>query len=205
MVRAVRLATGILCSAVCALCQTPAGPTIGIFLDFESAPGERSVETMKKEVDSLLRPSGVSINWRLAGASHGDESFASLVVLKFSGKCGIEAGPPGAFPPGETHALASTRVDHGHVLPFSEVKCDEVKQALSYLPYDAGRIERQNALGLAMGRVVAHELYHVLARTTAHAGRGLARAAESLQDLVSRQGMPFRAEDSEAIRRAVSQ
>jgi len=42
-------------------------------------------------------------------------------------------------------------------------------------------------------------------RTGAHAARGLAKAAESLEDLVSIQGMPFRAEDNERIQRALRQ
>jgi len=54
-----------------------------------------------------------------------------------------------------------------------------------------------------MGRVVAHEIYHILAGMTGHAARGLAKAAESLQDLISTEGMPFRAEDSEAIRKGL--
>jgi hypothetical protein len=52
-----------------------------------------------------------------------------------------------------------------------------------------------------MGRVVAHELYHVLARTTSHAERGLAKASQSLKDLVSKQSLTFQAQDAEAIRR----
>jgi hypothetical protein len=159
---------------------------------------------MKKEVAALLKPSGVSLDWRLAGKNHGDESFAGLVVLKFKGKCKVESWNPAAVP-GQTATLGTTAVSDGHILPFSEVKCDALKDALSYLRPDANQGERQNAFGLAMGRVVAHEIYHVLVRTGAHAARGLAKAAESLEDLVSIQGMPFRAEDNERIQRALRQ
>ena len=196
-------------SAVLALAQDAPPPresipTVGVFLDFDSAPGKTSVEVMKREVDALLKPSGVSVNWRLAGDNQGHESFAGLVVLKFKGKCRVESWQPSPEAiPGET-PLGSTLVKDGHVLPFSEVKCDAVKQALSYLRPEAGQGERQKALGLAMGRVVAHELYHVLARTTAHAAQGLARAAESLEDLISGKES-FRAEESQAIRKGVSQ
>ena len=89
----------------------------------------------------------------------------------------------------------------GRVLPFSEVRCDAVKQALSYLRPEADSVERQKALGLAMGRVVAHELYHVLANATAHAAIGMAKAVESLDDLVSTRPIFFSAETVEAIRR----
>jgi hypothetical protein len=204
MARVLVLAAGAAFSALLAQCQAPPfHPSVGVFLDFDSAPGKMSVEVMKKEVDALLKPSGISLDWRLAGENHGDESFAGLVVLKFKGKCKVE-GWNGEAVPGQTSTLGATQVSHGRVLPFSEVKCDALREALSYLRPDANQGERQSAFGLAMGRVVAHELYHILARTTSHAARGLAKAAESLQDLVSIQGMPFRAEDNEAIRKALS-
>jgi hypothetical protein len=203
MARVFVLAAGAAISALAAECQThPVNPSVGVFLDFDSAPAKMSVEVMKKEVDALLKPSGISLDWRLTDDNHGDESFAGLVVLKFKGKCKVEAWNSEVVP-GQTKALGTTKVLHGDVLPFSEVKCDAVKEALSYLRPDANQGERQNAFGLAMGRVVAHEIYHILARTTTHAARGLSKAAESLHDLVSIQGMPFRAEDSALIRKGL--
>jgi len=204
MTRVLVLAAGAALSALLAFCESPAKPSVGVFLDFDSVPGTNSVEIMKHEVDHLLKPSGVSVDWRLAADNHGSESFTGLVVMKFKGKCKVEEWQQDPIP-GSTSTLGATQVSEGHVLPFSEVKCDAVKEALSYLPAGANQRERQRAFGLAMGRVVAHELYHILARTTGHAARGLAKAAESLQDLVSLQGLPFRAEDNEAIRKALSQ
>jgi hypothetical protein len=204
MARVFWLAAGAACSALFAFCETPPKTSVGVFLDFDSIPGKKSVEIMKKEVDLLLKPSGVSVDWRLAGENQGNESFGGLVVLKFKGKCKVEAWQQDPAVRGQTTTLGATEVSDGHVSPFSEVKCDAVNQALSYLPSDANQTDRQRAFGLAMGRVVAHELYHILARTTGHAARGLAKAAESLQDLVSSQSMPFRAEDSEAIRKGLN-
>jgi hypothetical protein len=178
-------------------------PTVGVFLDFDSVPGKVPVEVMKKEVDTLLKNSGVALDWKMAGDPTGRQSFDGLVVLKFHGKCRVESWQDGDTASG-TRTLGETVVDDGHVLPFTEVKCDAVRQALRYLRPEANQGEKQKALGLAMGRVVAHELYHILARTTTHAARGLAKAAESLQDLVSGPEMPFRKEDAEAIREGVT-
>jgi hypothetical protein len=121
--------------------------------------------------------------------------------LKFQGKCRADAWT--AAGPGRTRTLGTTRVVDGRVQPFSEVRCDAVKQALSYLRPEADGVERQKALGLAMGRVVAHELYHVLANATAHAAMGMAKAVESLDDLVSARPIFFSAETVEAIRKAL--
>ncbi len=183
--------------------ETPAAMAVGVFIDFDSAPGAASVQIMKDEVQKLLGPSGISLDWRLAKQNRGTETFARLVVLNFRGKCRADLWSrpaEDAETGGETRTLASTRVAGGHVLPYGEVRCDEVRQALSYLDSGAGSAERQKALGLALGRVVAHELYHILARTTAHAAHGLAKPTESFEDLISPRETPFQERDSRAIR-----
>ena len=180
-------------------------PSVGVYMDFDSTPGDASVEVMKKEVDDLLKPSGVTLGWRLAKENQGKETFSGLVVLKFRGRCRVEgwtqlASEFGTL--GETEALGSTSVVNGRVLPFSEVECDRVRKALAYMNPGAGREERQRALGMALGRVVAHEIYHILARTTEHAAQGLAKASESLRDLVSAPVLGFRDADSQTIGRS---
>lgn len=196
-------------TAVAAFAQNPPAPketpAVGVFLDFDSAPGTVPVEIMKKEVAKILKPSGVELDWRATDQNHGDEAFAGLVVLKFKGKCKLEGWSPPSeeVAPGE-RTLGATKVVNGHVLPFTEVRCDEVKRALAYVRPEATERERQRAFGIALGRVVAHELYHILARTTGHAAHGLATASESLQDLVTVGNMGFRQEDSVAIRKGLT-
>lgn len=177
-------------------------PSVGVYLDFDSVPGDVPVEVMKEEVTQILKPSGVALDWRLVSENHGDEAFAGLVVVKFRGKCKIEAWTsqePDLSHLGETQTLGTTKVDNGHVLPFSEVQCDQVKQALAFLR-TTDQKDRQRAFGVALGRVVAHELYHILARTTAHAAKGLARATESLEELIAPRGLIFREQDVKVIR-----
>jgi hypothetical protein len=171
---------------------------IGIFMDFESTPGRESVGAMEHEVDDLLKSSGVSLAWRLTKDNRGDQPFAGLVILKFKGTCRSEGTYPASNPfgsIGSVETLGSTKVNHGHVLPYTEVECDQVRKALAYLAPGTGQHERQLALGVAMGRVVAHELYHILGSTTVHAGKGIAQATHSLQDLVSPRRMSFTAEN----------
>ncbi len=164
--------------------ESDSRPAISVFMDFDSRPAPESVEVMKREVEELLKPSGIKLNWHTARetASGPDAGF---VVLKFKGKCRVEnwAQPGSDFGTlGEVRTLGQTIVDHGRVLPFSEVECDQVRKGLAY----AAPAQSHSALGLAMGRVVAHELYHILAHTTAHARRGLAQpglASERSVDL----------------------
>jgi hypothetical protein len=177
-------------------------PSVGVYLDFDSVPGVVPLEIMKREVDKILKPSGVALDWRLTRENHGDEAFAGLVVLRFRGKCKIETwtSAESDLPRlgDDTQTLGTTKVANGHVLPFSEVRCDQVKKALAYLHSD--QKDRQRAFGLALGRVVAHELYHILARTTSHAAMGLAKATEPLEELIAPRGLFFRDQETRAIR-----
>ena len=176
-------------------------PSVGVFLDFDFRPGNSSVEIMKKEVDDLLKPSGIHLDWRLTGDNSGKETFSGVVVVKFKGRCRAESWNQSASDfgsVGETVRLGATEVKDGRVLPFTEVECDQVRKALDYV-HPGG--DRQKALGLAMGRVVAHELYHILAHTTGHATEGLAKATRSLRDLITPWGPGFREKDTEAMRK----
>jgi hypothetical protein len=205
--RALSFAACLLISALLASGETPpeklVSPSVAIFMDFDSQPGVASVQVMEKEVDALLKPSGVTLNWRLARDNDGTETFSGLVVMKFRGQCRVEGWtqPGNDFGTlGETLALGSTQVTDGVVLPFSAVECDQVRKALGYLHPGTTQFDRQKTLGLALARVVAHELYHILARTTSHASAGLAKASQSLQDLVGLREIGFQAADSQAIR-----
>jgi hypothetical protein len=178
-------------------------------MQFDSKPTPAALQTMIGEADKLLKGAGISLDWRLAKENRGNEAFSKLVMLRFKGACRADRFPSpetdfGTL--GETRALGFTKVARGgKVLPYTEVECDEIRQALAYLDPTVGEKERQKALGRAMGRVVAHELYHILAHTTKHAAQGLAKATQSLQDLVARPDLGFRAEDSRAIGQGVAQ
>jgi hypothetical protein len=179
---------------------------VAIFMQFDQPPGSAALAGMKREVEKLLGPAGILPDWRLLDENRGDVSYTNLVLLRFKGKCRAEGWRRQTASAlriaGESGAMGTSRVSAGRVLPFSEVECDVVREALGYLP--PGVKDAQFALGLALGRVVAHELYHVLANTTGHGRSGLAKPAESLRDLVSAKEQPFAEEDARAIRTGVS-
>src|SRR5215471_14061421 len=179
-----------------------APPTVAVFMHFDREPAGPSVDAMEREVDDLLRPSGIVVNWRLTNQAAG-ETYDGLVVLEFTGVCRADPSTAAASE-GESLALGSTRIRQGRVLPFSEIRCDEVRKALAFLPRRASGEQRQAALGRAMARVVAHELYHVLARTATHAGHGLAKARHPMEDLVSNRAIEFQALDAEAMRKGLA-
>jgi hypothetical protein len=46
-------------------------------------------------------------------------------------------------------------------------------------------VDRDRVLGRALGRVLAHELYHILSGTKRHSARGLAKASFAVDELIS--------------------
>jgi hypothetical protein len=156
----------------------PKHPAIGVFLDFDAIPSQRSIEEMKKEAGKILNTAGYELDWRNLKQNQGREGFHNVVVVKFHGKCRLEVPSLISQAVEGPVTMASTLVQDGRVLPFSEVQCDQVRRVLSYAPKD-----RQRALGLALGRVVAHELFHFVLNTTRHAATGLTAATHDWMDL----------------------
>jgi hypothetical protein len=73
----------------------------------------------------------------------------------------------------------------GKVLPIADLRCDALRKLIDRDLQAAPAAGRDQLLGRALGRVLAHELYHVLLRTRAHAREGLARPAQSSADLLA--------------------
>ncbi len=71
------------------------------------------------------------------------------------------------------------------ILPFSEVDCDGLRVFLQRGLLGLRAQDRALAYGRAVGRVLAHELYHIFADTKHHGSCGIAKEAFSSQDLLS--------------------
>jgi hypothetical protein len=100
---------------------------------------------METEAGDLLKSAGIALDWRLVRQNHGAEAFAGLVVRKFKGQCRVDTWSKAASDfgsIGEVEVLGITHVDRGHVLPYTEVQCDEVGKALAYLKAQARKSGR---------------------------------------------------------------
>jgi hypothetical protein len=161
---------------------TPASVTV--VFQFDGPHSERSFLKMKQELGSILKDSGIQLNWRHRDQVSSSESFPNLVVVKFRGACSIDPAVPRDVEPGP---LAFTHRSDGAILPFSEVECDRVRSSLQRVISAQGPGRADMVFGRAMARVLAHELYHVLAGTESHSSKGVAQRALSGEQLGSDQ------------------
>jgi len=160
----------------------PSTDPLTIVFRFDGPYSGKSLLEMKRELGTILKDSGIQIDWRDQGDVSTSDSFPNLVVVKFRGKCRMEPVP---YLYDERGPLAFTYSTDGAVLPFSEIECDKVRSSLRSAMWGSDYKRSDMLFGRALARVLAHELYHVLAKTQSHATQGIAEKALSGAQLVS--------------------
>jgi len=138
---------------------------------------------MKRETGLLMDAAGYRLSWKTLSDQDSVED-ASVVVVELRGSCNppptskLKTAPAPA-------SLASTAVVNGEVLPFSWVQCETLANLLSAPLAREPEFKRQLLYGRAMGRLIAHELFHILANTEKHDRAGIAKTSFSSTDLLA--------------------
>jgi hypothetical protein len=165
---------------------------IGLYMQFQQPPPAAVADALKAEVDSIMRPSGLRFTWRELLAARGSDFSVALAVITFKGRCDVIGLNPHAS---YTGPLGWTEISDGVILPFAEVDCqfvrDFIQRQLLRMPPES----RGATYGRALGRVLAHELYHIFANTTSHSSYGVGKSKFTVQDLVSPE-FQFEAQES---------
>jgi hypothetical protein len=176
------------------------GTSIAVFLDFESAASPVTITEMQQEISSIMKPSGLQFDWHMLRDRRTGDSFPDLVVLTFKGVCEDEEALMNELGPvGRGAPLAFTHISEGRILPFSEVQCDTIRKYIAPTLTSSKHQDRDGILGRALGRVVAHELYHIFAGTTHHASEGVEKSFHTPKELTARQ-FHFTPHESEVLR-----
>jgi hypothetical protein len=81
--------------------------------------------------------------------------------------------------------MAFTYSTDGRVQPFSEVACDKVTSAVRSAMAGGDFAKSDLLLGRALGRVMAHEVMHILSKSGTHGHTGVAKAALSGSQLIA--------------------
>jgi hypothetical protein len=72
-----------------------------------------------------------------------------------------------------------------HIVTVFIVRLVTMIELARHVPaWEWPRVIREQAMGRAIGRVIAHEIGHVLLRTTGHAPHGLMRAVQPADELI---------------------
>lgn len=163
--------------------------SIALYTEFQQPPPTAVLEGIQNELHSIMTPFGLHFDWRNLADAHGDEPVPALAVVHFKGRCDPRFLIGHSFMPG---ALGWTHVSNGSILPFSDVDCDGVRGFLHAGLIAMRPSAREMTYGRALGRVLAHELYHIFANTQHHSSQGVAKPSYTVEDLLSRE---FRFDD----------
>jgi hypothetical protein len=145
-----------------------------IVLDFEGPHSEDSVAEMKRETASILKPAGFVFDWHIRNEV-GHSSYPNLILVKLRGECWMD---PSVRSHPANGPLASSHTTRTVVMRFADIQCDAVSSLVG--PADS------LLFGRALGRVLAHELWHILGNTFEHGENGISQRALSAEQLVSR-------------------
>jgi len=154
-----------------------------VYLRASEAQPAQSAAEMKREVNESMESAGYSVSWRTVGQSQNEVSGAAVVVVELRGSCRASFEPTQGV--AAATSLGSTAVVNGELLPFSWVECGALSRYLSRELARESKNRREFVYGRAVGRVIAHELFHVLANTKKHEDWGIGKAAFSARDLLN--------------------
>jgi hypothetical protein len=155
---------------------------VTVVLDFDQPYSQLSLGEMEREAGAALKNTGLTFAWKTQDSLTPDAEFKSLLVFKMKGRCTADPSP---MLIDERGPLGMAYVSDGQVLSFGEIECDRVNRSVQRI-LPRGQSERTERLyGRALGRVVAHEMYHMLSGKTKHSKSGLTQAALTADELTA--------------------
>jgi hypothetical protein len=157
------------------------GEALTVLVDGDPA-SPAVLEAMENEADAALAPSGITLAWRLGHELDGRAVNGQLALIHLRGQCRPVGSIPHVSPSAST--LGRTHIVNGQVLPIADILCEAIHRLIDRDLRAASSREQEKLFGRAIGRVTAHELYHILLRTTGHSDRGLARFEQSAWELL---------------------
>lgn len=172
-----------------------AATPVTILLDYDEPSSPAAHRALEKELASILSDSDIHIDLRLRKEVPEHSEFGGLVLFRMRGTCSMRALPIGALSD-ERGPLALTHASNGELLPFGEVECDRVRQCVQRSIGRGNPGAHEAQYGAALARVMAHEVYHMMAHSSVHTKEGVTKAALSSEELSGeRLTLPRQAKD----------
>jgi hypothetical protein len=132
-----------------------------------------------------LSGAGVQLDLRDQNDVPAGAEFGQLLVFHMKGHCSMESLPVGALSD-ERGPLAMAYSTEGKILSFAEVECDSVRVSLERVLGKQNTRAFQPAFDSALGIIMAHEVYHMLAATSEHTHTGFTKAGLTAGELLSK-------------------
>jgi hypothetical protein len=170
-----RFVPGLL-AAVCFASSPERIPQLAPVAQIQQPVPATVLGSLQAEVGGVLGPACLRSLW------YAVEDAVELAVVTLRGTCDVPG--PGLAGRGKTQALGFTSITGGQTLPFTTIDCDRTRSFLSAALLHLRQSDRAQAFGRALGRVLAHELYHIFANTQHHGRASVAKESYTVTDLL---------------------
>jgi hypothetical protein len=161
--------------------QFPSSP-VALYTSFQHVMPGAAATSMRQELEYVTYPVGIKLSWRDYLSSKQYPAVARLAVVHFKGRCDAKDLTVFHQYPWK---LGWTHTSDNQIIPYVDIFCDAIRAHIAAHLSTIPSGDRERVFGRAVGRVLAHELYHVFAETKKHGSSGLAKAHCVPQDLVS--------------------
>jgi hypothetical protein len=177
-------------------------PNLTIAMQFDQPLSLASLHEMKSEFERIMLPAVPRIEWRMLDDVTGNETFNEVVVVRFNGSCEADGLRADLV---KSRYLGTTNEQGGEVLPFSRIDCQAILWLLSRQSSvsSGSAFDIQFLVGRAMGRVLAHEVYHAVLKTSDHASHGIAKSKFTPAELLGA-NLTFEPEQIERLNATLS-
>ena len=173
----------MMCFCVCANAQTL---RLAVYPSHAEALDSIANHSLDQELRRLLSPAGIDLAWQTdfkKGSAR--EQQGRMISGTFAGTCSVETIPTGRVSSLKARTLAETSISDGRILPYFTVDCNHVIRTLAPMLQPLSVPMRETILGRALARVIAHEIYHILAETAEHEDEGVAKAQLTFRELTA--------------------
>ncbi len=158
---------------------------VTVLVNFEKPHSAVSITAFRHELSQLLEPAGIDVNVMLKSEMPESPQFGELVVFEMKGSCSM-AGTPVLTGTSldDREPLGLAFASNGQVLHFGEIQCDRIRRCLQRITRGLRPEQHQAEYGAALGIVVAHEIYHMIAGAKQHTKDGLTKESLSARELL---------------------
>ncbi|MGC4050527.1 MAG: hypothetical protein QM757_14215 [Paludibaculum sp.] len=170
----------VLCLAGAVLTAQAAQPSrVGILVSVPPTAPAAVVEALQAETEEALKGAGLQLQWTFSQDEAAQETYDRVISLRLMGRC-VPLRPE---PSRNSRALGFTHISDGTVLPFVEISCDTVLRVMGNGSSHVTPYFPPSEFGRALGRVLVHEMLHVLTVSSEHDREGLTKPAFNRTDL----------------------
>ena len=160
--------------------------TLALYAEKPSGMDSFTFQSLQEELWRLLAPADVDLKWKEADQRYPGEHFDLAIVGSFDGSCAFgDSSSRGNVSSAPSGSLAHTEITSGRILPFFRVDCVKLTEMLEPALQRYQGWTRHNIAGRAVARVIAHEVYHILAKSVDHSDSGVAKPCFSVHDLTT--------------------